>query len=379
MIAARIHELASVIIGCLFLAILALPLINTDNRLNLDSTVHLDEKRKLADEPRFDGSLTSLARFPRAFEDFYNDHFGFRNTLVRINSLTQIVVFRESPSADVVIGNSGWLYYAGNGSTNDHRGLLPLSDEQLRLGKQHLENRRDQITSMGAKYVFVVVPNKQTIYPEYLPLTASTIEGPTRMDQFLEYMLQHSDFQPIDLRPNLIGAKSPRPLYFKTDSHWNPYGAYNGYSTVAARLSTLFSTVRATPPTQITIAHAGDCCHDLATLAGADGFFPPEPFNVLQSTSSRAKQTPLTIEGMADAVLTETEDPSLPSAVVVCDSFCDAYLRELLAENFRQAVFVRPKTVDYDPTALVMRYHPDLVITEVIERHLVYAIGALSA
>lgn len=36
---------------------------------------------------------------------------------------------------------------------------------------------------------------------------------------------------------------------------------------------------------------------------------------------------------------------------------------------------MRPVALEYDPMPLVLQYHPDIVITEVVERHFTYALG----
>jgi hypothetical protein len=46
----------------------------------------------------------------------------------------------------------------------------------------------------------------------------------TRLDQLVEYM-KDSEVTVLDLRPTLLAAKQQGQLFYKTDTHWNDFGA----------------------------------------------------------------------------------------------------------------------------------------------------------
>ena len=51
--------------------------------LQEDKTVSSTEKRNLATFPRLPDTLAELAEFPKQFNLYYSDHFGFREKLTR--------------------------------------------------------------------------------------------------------------------------------------------------------------------------------------------------------------------------------------------------------------------------------------------------------
>jgi len=65
-------------------------------------------------------------------------------------------------------------------------------------------------------------------------------------------------------------------------------------------------------------------------------------------------------------LITEIDDPSLPRAVVFRDSFVSR-LVPFLSEHFSRAVYLWQN--DFD-AAVVEREHPDVVIQEIVGRHL---------
>ena len=68
-----------------------------------------NENRELASFPEV--KLTSLGKFPEAFEAFYKDHLPFKNTLVSLNNFIDTSLFRNTRIGDVIIGKDNWLFY----------------------------------------------------------------------------------------------------------------------------------------------------------------------------------------------------------------------------------------------------------------------------
>jgi hypothetical protein len=65
-------------------------------------------------------------------------------------------------------------------------------------------------------------------------------------------------------------------------------------------------------------------------------------------------------------LVTELDDPSLPRAVIFRDSFVSR-LVPFLSEHFSRAVYLWQNDFDAD---VVAREHPDVVIQEIVGRHL---------
>src|SRR5262249_28073941 len=137
----------------------------------------------------------------------------------------QIALFKEHVARDVVLGRDGWLFYSGEGAgAEPFSGPTGSFTQQELIGYQRLlEQRRDWLAQRGVGYLFVVAPNKQSIYPEYLPPGCNLGPSQHRLDQFLAHMQQHSTVAVVDLRPALREAKRLAPTYFKTDTHWNDF------------------------------------------------------------------------------------------------------------------------------------------------------------
>ncbi len=123
-------------------------------------------------------------------------------------------------------------------------GQIPFSDQELKMWKRTLEERRDWLKEQGSEYVFVLAPTKAFIYPEFLPKRLQRKkQGQTRYVQLAQYLRKSSDIYFIDLLPALLEEKRNREyplLYYKTDFHWNFYGSFIAYREIVTKLALFF-------------------------------------------------------------------------------------------------------------------------------------------
>jgi len=119
-------------------------------------------------------------------------------------------------------------------------GILQFSERDLEDWQRLLERRRQWLAVRGIQYLLVVAPDKQSLYPDKLPvwlLRATPPHRQTKLDQFVAYMKTHSTMPIIDLRPALMEAKQHAPVFQMTDIHWNEYGAFIGYDAIIHALA----------------------------------------------------------------------------------------------------------------------------------------------
>lgn len=135
----------------------------------------------------------------------------------------------------VIIGRDDWLYlgdkYARGISAKRH----PTMDEDRVVIDRIVRGSaawQHWLEARGVRcYRIQVVPNKSSVYTEYLPRWAqSAPDNP--IDSMLE---QVSPTIYVNTLSSLHEAKThfSAPLYYRTDSHWNALGAWIGYRELA--------------------------------------------------------------------------------------------------------------------------------------------------
>ncbi len=363
------------IISYLFLLSICMPGILMT--VQTGKTISQIEKRNLARFPDLTWDYPSIKSFPEKFELYIKDHFGFRDWLIYTNNRIKYRWLQKSPNPQVAIGKDGWLFYQtdtfGISLSDDFRGLIKLSELQLEGMKRNLETKRDWLAKRGIHYIYIAVPNKQTVYPEYFPEHFKVVVRKTQLDQFLEYMKQNSDLQILDLRAVLINEKNQDRIYYKTDSHWNDRGAFIAYQRIIDRIKTASVKINSSiPESNLEIEERSESGRDLAKLIGLPDL---TEFNVpsysLKNSSFNKNDNPkwaVTSWPWWFQPFETTNQEAEAKSIVFRDSFFDALL-PFFAQHFRHAAYIASK-FDYSVMEdLIKKIKPDIVIEEGIERH----------
>lgn len=146
-----------------------------------------------------------------------------------VNVLRTKLGYSSSPE-QAVVGRDGWLFLGDRYATSisSKRGAGVPSQEQMLNARKYRDHIAEYARSNGAVGTFFIIPpNKEDVYPENLPQWAKTQTQKNFSDLFLEEL----DGKVINPLPLLLDKKreTQLPLYFKTDSHWNDFGAWVAY------------------------------------------------------------------------------------------------------------------------------------------------------
>ncbi|MBI5137190.1 MAG: hypothetical protein HZA24_07615 [Nitrospirae bacterium] len=317
-----------------FLALTVLPLVLTGG-----AELSEAEKRRLAPFPTLSDGL---AVFPKGFEAWFNDHFGLRAPLVAAYNRVKVLALGVSTRPGVAIGDDGWLYYGGNAMTA-YRGGITLPDAHLEQWRAYLEGMRDWLAERGVRYLFVVTPAKQEVYPEHLPARFAPV-GPSVREQFMAALAARSDVPVVDLTPALLAAKGDGDLFMRTDSHWNGRGAYVGYAAVMERLSGWFPELAPLPLERFAVAREPAAGGDLAQLFNLNAAYADTRVTVTPADPSCARpehfQIPLEADWATRRAPFRTRCGGAPPLrlVMLRDSFANDMI-PLLAGHFQAAVY----------------------------------------
>jgi len=333
----------------------------------LDPFSRHNENRELTERPEFGWSFPILRKFPRQFQDYFNDNFGFRNALVRGNYLLRYELLGVSPSRMVIVGKDGWLYYTGNNEIEDCRGVTRFDSQQLALWTKAAVLKRDWLKQQGIRYLLVIPPNKSSIHPEFLPEGYGRVRKESGLDDYLSYLRRHTDLEVVDLRPPLLAAKGERSLFHRTDTHWNDYGAFLGYREMMRPLAAWFPAVRPFELEDFSVALKKGPAGDLAGMIGGTEFLSDENYLFTPRVPFTAKKVE-TNNTIRDPFTMQKEGAGLPRAVIFRDSFFTA-LVPFVAEHFSSSHFLWQRwNSNTEMEGIVRKYQPDVVIEEVVER-----------
>ncbi len=315
------------------------------------------------------GANEILAKFPEAVDkkgvlnfeylsgisDWADDRFAFRQQMITAWSRLNAVLFKTSAEDKVVVGKNGWLYFSD--SLDDYRGLS-LEDQKLEAIARNLSLMQEYAESKGAGFVFSIAPNKNSIYPEYMPDFVPRAQDMSSSRKLLPYFEKYG----VNYADLFTAFSSNNEIfYFRTDSHWHNKGAALAADVILTGLgreSTFFSSDFSKGE-----EHKGDL-YEMLYPAGncteADyRYVPGFSYTTVKDPNGG---NAINIESLSEN----------GAGRLLCwrDSFGVA-LYPYLAESFHYACFSRSVTYDL---IRIESEETDAVLIEIVERNLDYLI-----
>lgn len=343
------------------------------------------DQRPRSEAVKFDWDRTRLREFFSSLERFVSDRLPFRERLLGAKARVNLAFGKLLNSGVVVLGKEGWLFFGnsvGQG-IDQYRGLLTLDGGGLSQIQNYFTAIQEAVAQAGIPLVVAIAPEKHSIYPEFLPLGLSN-KGHSPADQIMD---GPSGAQILDLRTVLLDAKatSPHPLYYKTDSHWNEFGAYLAYRAIMERLPG-FAPVEPgvgdfpSPP----VVGKGD----LAVKAGGDLEFSDSLTHIRRDFFGGSLQVENLRNGTVSALpaiemVRVSEFPSLKissprntgSILLIGDSFLENISR-FFNNSFGTVVYQSYGDFgEFGLSTLIERFRPQAVVFLMAERNLILPVA----
>lgn len=145
--------------------------------------------------------------------------------------------------AMAVIGSAGWYFYRPGLDYMLDRPEKAKAANAMNDPLATIVDFRDQLAARGIHLVILPVPNKESVYPDYLTPRAESRHGvlaPRTRDLLVR--LRAANVEVIDLFQRFgqarqqTGAASQASLYLAQDTHWSPSGVDLAAKEVARRL-----------------------------------------------------------------------------------------------------------------------------------------------
>lgn len=327
------------------------------------------ENRKPAPPPALPQDYRALKKAPAEIEQYFNDRIAFRESLLRWHAAVRYEL-GASPTEKVLIGRDGWLFL-NEPKTESTTGRAPPQEELAQAWAEAFQRRGRWLAQQGIRYIVIPAPDKQAIYPEFLPDGARLAPSPCAGELLGQALQSDAAVDFIALRPLLQQAKSERVIYYRTDTHWNEDGAYIAYVAILERLAKKWPELKpfgGEAFAEAIHAYTGDLTRMLRLPTET-----PEEARFLHLRQPRAqriaREVPLDDRLWSprhiQPQIWATGDPKLPRAVFFHDSFAERLLLPLLAEHFEWLVYCPSESGDPN---VIERFHPDVVIHELVER-----------
>ncbi len=304
--------------------------------------------------------------FPAAFEEYYNDHLPFKNQLTALHSRLFLSLFNTTSNPRVVVGRDGWLFYNNYDAENpidDLLGKSAYSDAELAQIAENLSSASARLAAQNRAFYFILPPNKESIYSEYLPdyLLENAVEE-TRADSLYAYLCAQG-IPIVYPKDALLAAKADAQLYYRYDTHWNRLGGYVGFRALCEQMDISLPALDALLPAGFDSSYP----RDLAELAGLgaasrdDAEYTIELFP--QVTIVHEEESP---DGAFNRYTSDA--PDRRTVLLIHDSYYKSMI-DYFPQVFGEVIAVHRDYADlYAAQVLIEQYDCDIVVMEVVER-----------
>lgn len=206
--------------------------IKTDNKPNLAGIVIADEKPKLSTATWFDGS------YQAEMEDYNNDHWAFKEFMVRLNNQLYYNLFNQIRVNGFVIGKEDYLYsesYIFSAFGDDD-----VNESKVITLMQKAKVVQDTLKKKGIDLLFVYAPGKGKYCEEFIEDKYKHPVKQTNHDLFVKHGAANKVNQ-LDLYTLFEKLKptTPYPLFPKFGHHWSYYGECVAIDTIIKHIEKL--------------------------------------------------------------------------------------------------------------------------------------------
>ena len=365
------------VILILFLCFLIMP--NIIYRIfykNFDHTNY--ENRTLASKPIF--MSTNINEYPKKYEEYFNDYLPFRNELVKLKNLNDIFVFKNIISDRVLLGKAKWLFVKWYDLIEQYIGIegYNFSEKELEIAKNNLIHFRDELKKKNIDFIFMVCPDKQFIYSEYMPDYIKRKPDNKGTDFVIEYIKSNTDIKVVYPKNELLKYKDKYQLYYKYDSHWNTLGAYIGYTELTRILNIDNKSIESFKILEFDSAYRNSnkdssvFYNDMARMVSLNDIkkFRDDIIYILEDYKYTI--TNITDDWRSSRISNYNLDnfKNNRNILIIGDSY-SFEMMDYIITTFKQSEFIHER---YFENKDIKKYKPDIVVFQSVERNLKYRI-----
>lgn len=233
-------KISNIVFCALFVALLVLPFLFTN--FEKDQISELDNS--YLPEINWEEEKPARERIAE-LENYLNMRIGFREQSLTWYQLLNYELFREMDHPLYMFGRDGYVFFNTDRYINDYQ-HLNLDAEWAGHFADWMVRFRDISEAHGAKFYYLLIPDKKTLYSEYFPSGYHQKGDVSRTDQVLE-ALGRTDVDWLYVKDEMMLAKEEMPVAnVKYDAgHCNENGTFVFCRALVDRIREAFPAVPA--------------------------------------------------------------------------------------------------------------------------------------
>lgn len=369
------------IIACSAMIVMPLMMINTN-----PNKVSITENRGLLKKPSLKETGGFNSEFVKRFEAYVDDNIGFKQEAIILKINTLYRLFDKLDIPNYFMGDNENLYYS-NGLHNiqNFQGKQRLTKDETEIIIGSIEYWNHWTQNSGAEFIFMPLPDKEGIYPEYYPKSVLRKGSKTKIDSLMDTMESQGIDYMINVKKNLLLHKDESMLYYKNfdPTHWNMHGAWIGYCTLMDEIASLYDDIEPLTISDInidivksqgTLQHLSEIESICKSMHFNDDIISYTPKDGYKATL--IDDLPEWLELSDNQIFYHYRNDTIENdktIFIVGDSYTYCFFLPLLSESFRDVYFTSLDTGER-LTEMQKNIDPDIVVFEFVERAYGYEI-----
>lgn len=324
--------------------------------------IWIDEEENLSLIQQFDEVVTQL-------DDVWYEEIYWKKYLNAIHSVFVYRTLQEIPGNQVVAGKDNWLFYVEkieNDTLADYEGINRYKEEEMEEFLRVIFENQRQMEERGIQFVTLVAPNKENVYPEYMP--DYYIHNPVSNTDVLVEYLKENGVSVVSAKEDMRKLSGQYQLYYPYDSHWNQLGAYVAAGSALRQFGISAEALENREIIAYPLKgnyHEG-AWSDLANMSGLNYILDDEmEFEVAGCPKIDWNQYNINHYSHQISHYSNESAPVEGKVFLIGDSFRTAMV-PAMCETYKEVYVIHRN--DYIP-AMLEEIQPDYVILEYVERY----------
>ncbi len=353
----KITDFIEIVFMLAFFALIIIPIITINLKTNQVSEI---DNRALAEFPKVISELK-----PASLEDYLEDRIGFRDEMITAYQVLCDRIFKKMVHPSYMYGKEGHVFFKDKSYTNDYQ-HLNLDKKYVEACTSYLEQLDAYCESVGSDFLYVLLPDKKSVYAEYFPGTYNVYGNVSLKDMLIEE-LKKTEIQYLFPLEDFLQAKDDVQLYnvVYDAAHWNENGAFLGHSIITEKLKLFYPKLDSIRKEDYIVSYE-QVNSLLVSHFTIDEKIPKyrsvnHPWTVSKSIFSYIKCKP-----DAHSYVVNESIPDRPKLLLFHDSYFNSSA-QYYAKNFSEVLMLHSKNLE-DFQYYVSAFKPDIVMLESVER-----------
>ena len=310
----------------------------------------------------------TMKQFPAGFDEYYADNLPFRAYGITLYSHILYRITGNVESAKILFAKNNWIFYKSEQDGDpiaDYKRINQFTPEELFKIKKNLTDLQQYCKKRNCDFVFLIGPNKENIYTEYMPDNIIRTNYTSRTKQLINYLKSNTDIKIIDPTSELIKAKKDNFIYYKNDTHWNDLGGYIASKLLLEKFGLKLPEIsELSKEYYVKTGEEGRSGYDLANMSGVKDFLhEPNEIKISGYDNFGVEERPAILEGGIRNFCRNA--PKKEKIMMIRDSFA-GYMIPVVSNYYQDSVYViyycfKKEMIDIEK--------PNVFVFEVVERY----------